>query len=70
MQLESAVNADPFQGGGDGGIVGGSRGKRFLCQAPLGSLRKLSAVRGQLIGDSIVIGGRGDHGNVLKIFGG
>ena len=67
MQLESTVRGDALERGRDSGIICGSGGESLLSQPPLGRNGELSAARGHLLGNWVVIRGRGDDRNILKI---
>ena len=70
--LRGAFGAERgFEGGGDGGVVGGGRGEGGLGEPPAGSAGERAGVGVELGGDEpgVVGGGRHD-GDVLEVFGG
>ena len=64
------IGGDAFECGGDGGIVGGGCGKGFLARRHLVSRESVPPERRQFVGDGVVVGGRRDDGDVVKILGG
>ena len=67
LQVENLDIRNSFKCRCDGGIIGGSSGKGFLRQPPLGFERKRAAGARKFISNGRVIGRGRDHGNIVKI---
>ena len=68
VEVRGIVHGNFGEGVGDGRVIGGGGGKGLLGEHPMSLQRELAIVF-KFDGDGFVVGGRGDDGDILKVFG-